>query len=404
MKSLLVEDNPGDARLIRAFFEDDADAAVGLLHVERLSEALDVLVRERVDVVLLDLGLPDSQGLDTFASLRAVAPATPVVVLTGLDDIELSLRALREGAQDYLLKGQVDEKMLMRSLRYAIERKRVEERLKEYSDKLEQMVNERTRDLKEAQEQLLRREKLALLGQLAGSVGHELRNPLGAIKNAAYFLRMVLEGADGEVVETLDIIDQEIAMSDRIIGSLLDFARTKAPVKRKTDLNHVVRTAIDRAAVPEDVELRSELAESLPAVMADPDQLAQVFQNIVSNALHAMLDGGRLLVRSREVSETAAGSGEGGTQGDEGAPSGWLRVTIEDTGSGIAEEDVIRVFEPLFTTKAKGIGLGLPLAKTLVEANGGRIELRSELYKGSSFTVSLPLSGKGAGSDAATIG
>jgi signal transduction histidine kinase len=256
----------------------------------------------------------------------------------------------------------------------ALERRRADEALEEYSERLEEMVEERTKELREAQEQLVRREKLAVLGQLAGGVGHELRNPLGAIKNAAYFLNMVLEEPDPEVKETLEILEKEVATSERTISSLLDFARTKSPVWRKVHLKEVVQEALSRAPVPENVEVVSQLDGRLPIILADPDQLSQVFGNIVLNAVQAMPDGGQLIVESQVPSPE------------------WVAVSFADTGVGIPEEHLDKLFEPLFTTKAKGIGLGMAVTKTLVEGHGGKIEVESEVGKGSTFTVRLPIS------------
>jgi signal transduction histidine kinase len=253
------------------------------------------------------------------------------------------------------------------------ERKRAEEALKEYSERLEQMVEERTQELREAQERLIRQEKLAVLGQLAGGVAHELRNPLGAIKNATYFLNMVLEEAEPEVKETLEILDREVVTSARIISSLLDFARPKAPIRRKVDVNNVVQDALSHTAVPENVEVVSELDETLPTILADPDQLAQVFGSIILNDIQAMPQGGQMVIRSEVLSQDL------------------VAVSIRDAGVGISEENLKKIFEPLFTTKAKGIGLGLALAKTIVEGHGGSIEVESEVGKGSTFTVRLPL-------------
>jgi signal transduction histidine kinase len=253
------------------------------------------------------------------------------------------------------------------------ERKRAEEALKEYSERLEQMVEERTQELREAQERLIRQEKLAVLGQLAGGVAHELRNPLGAIKNATYFLNMVLEEAEPEVKETLEILDREVVTSARIISSLLDFARPKAPIRRKVDVNNVVQDALSHTAVPESVEVVSELDETLPTILADPDQLAQVFGSIILNDIQAMPQGGQMVIRSEVLSQDL------------------VAVSIRDAGVGISEENLKKIFEPLFTTKAKGIGLGLALAKTIVEGHGGSIEVESEVGKGSTFTVRLPL-------------
>jgi PAS domain S-box-containing protein len=258
------------------------------------------------------------------------------------------------------------------------DRKRAEEALKEYSERLEEMVEERTQELRDAQEQLIRKEKLAVLGQLAGGVGHELRNPLGAISNAVYFLNMALEEPDPDVKETLEILQKEVRTSEMIISSLLDFARTKPPTRRKVDINDVVQEALSRTTVPENVEVVSQLDGTLPIILADPDQLGQVFGNIILNAIQAMPEGGQLVVKTSEVSEKLP-------------KSEWVAVSFTDTGVGIAEENLGKLFEPLFTTKAKGIGLGLAVTKTLVQGHGGTIEVQSELGKGTTFTVQLPI-------------
>jgi signal transduction histidine kinase len=239
--------------------------------------------------------------------------------------------------------------------------------------------------LREAQERLIRQEKLAVLGQLAGGVGHELRNPLGAIKNAAYFLNMALaeREPEPEVKETLEILKKEIGTSERIISSLLDFARPKPPVRRKVNVNELVREALSRAApdAPR-VVVVSQLEEGLPTILADPDQLAQVFGNIIRNGIQAMPQGGQLVVKSE-------------CRGDPGGRPEWVAVSFTDTGVGISEENLNKIFEPLFTTKAKGIGLGLAVTKTLVEGHGGSIKVESEEGKGSTFVVRLPVGGKG---------
>jgi signal transduction histidine kinase len=254
------------------------------------------------------------------------------------------------------------------------ERKRAKEALKEYSERLEEMVEERTKELREAQEALIRQEKLAVLGQLAGGVGHELRNPLGAIKNAAYFLNMVLEEPDPEVKETLEILEKEVATSERTISGLLDFARPKPPTRRRTDIEEVVQEALSRVTVPENVEVVSQLDGRLPIILADSDQLGQVFGNIILNAVQAMPEGGQLIIKSQVPSPE------------------WVAVSFMDTGVGIPEENLGRLFEPLFTTKAKGIGLGMAVTKTLVEGHGGKIEVESEVGVGTTFTVRLPIS------------
>jgi signal transduction histidine kinase len=210
-------------------------------------------------------------------------------------------------------------------------------------------------------------------------MAHELNNPLGGIKNAAYLLGMVLEQREPEVAEALEIVEREVATCARIVGSLLAFTRTSLPFRRQVDLNEVIREALARAAVPERIAVLCQLDGSLPPVPADRDQIGQAFDNVLCNAIQAMSppygvqEGGQLTVESRATD------------------TGCVVVSIADTGVGIPEEDLERIFQPLYTTKAKGIGLGLALAKRLVEGHGGSIEVDSQEGVGSIFTVRLPI-------------
>ena len=268
--------------------------------------------------------------------------------------------------------------------------------LKEHSERLQDVVEERTQELKKAQEQLIRREKLAVLGQLAGSVSHELRNPLGAIKNAAYLLDLVIKEPVPDAQEALRILNKEVATSERIISDLLDFARVKSPAWQRVDLNHAIQETLSRITAPDNVKVITHLDETLPTILADPHQLEQIFGNIILNAIQAMTlpnshptssghkvktpEGGQLTI------QTSAGS-----VGPSLASSpGWVSVSFSDTGVGISQENMDRLFEPLFTTKTRGIGLGLAITKTLVEGHGGKIEVESQEEKGSAFSVVLP--------------
>ncbi len=255
------------------------------------------------------------------------------------------------------------------------ERKRAEEALKEYSERLEEMVEERTQELRDAQEQLVRREKLAILGQLAGGVGHELRNPLGVISNAVYFLQMTLTEADETTKEYLEMISAEVRNSSKIISDLLDFSRTRMPDRERVAVSELVAEVLEKRPPPVEVEVITQIAPDLPPVFVDPRQMGQVLVNLVVNAYQAMKEGGRLVIKTSEVSEK---------------PPRSVAISITDTGCGIPEENMAKLFEPLFTTKARGIGLGLAVSKSLVEANGGSIEVESEEGKGSTFTVRLP--------------
>jgi len=251
------------------------------------------------------------------------------------------------------------------------ERKRVEEELKEYSEGLEQMVAERTRELEGAQEQLVRQEKLAALGQLAGGLGHELRNPLGVISNAAYYLKMTLADSDEKTGEYLGIISSEIGTATKIVSDLLDFSRIRSMEKSPTDVSQVIAEVLETLTIPDEVEVVPEAPVGLPAAQVDPRHLRQVLENLLTNACQAMPEGGRLAIG------VAAASAQ-------------VVVRVRDTGPGIPREHLDKVFEPLFTTKARGIGLGLAVSRSLSEANGGSIEVESQAGKGTTFTVFLP--------------
>ncbi|MFA7060052.1 MAG: ATP-binding protein [Pedobacter sp.] len=260
-------------------------------------------------------------------------------------------------------------------------------KLAEHQQDLEQIVKERTQQLLDTQEDLVRKEKLAILGQLSGSVGHELRNPLGVMSNAVYFLKMVLADADETVKEYLDIIKNEIDNSLRIITDLLDFARTKAPRIKTVTARELTDESLGRCAIPENIDLQTEIPDNLPFLRVDPLQIGQVLQNLITNAVQAMPDGGALRVAALRISSSNSKSKIQNSKFIED----FIEISVTDTGEGISPENMKKLFQPLFTTKAKGIGLGLVVCKNLVEANGGRIEVASESGKSTTFTVALPM-------------
>ncbi len=280
-----------------------------------------------------------------------------------------------EAAVRELLSGQIGTALQGALLMQA--RTRAEERLREYSEQLEKMVEERTRALQEAQEELVRKEKLAVLGQLAGGIAHELRNPLGLIKGSTLLLEAALQESDPELVrKTLEILKKGVKKSERIIDSLLGFAQPGTASHELVDVNHVIREVLSDTTVPENVQVLTWLDESLPTILADPEQLSLVFGNLILNSIQAMPEGGRLTI---ETSATVANE---------------ITVRFTDTGIGISEEHLDRLFEPLFTTKARGIGLGLAIVKALVESHGGHIVVESKVGGGTTFMLSLPLDRK----------
>ena len=222
------------------------------------------------------------------------------------------------------------------------------------------------------QERLLRTEKLAAIGKLASGVGHELRNPLGVIKNSVYFLKMVLGSSDEKVGRHLEIQNREIDISNRIITILMEFSKLRSSNVESFDMNSLIMESLSKIDIPDNVELELELEEGRIDIVADRVQIGGVLINIITNAVQAMPLGGRLKIGIERM-------------------GGFIRIEVVDTGEGMSEETVKDIFEPLYTTKAKGIGLGLAIARQYVENHNGKIGVKSKPGKGSVFSIKLPL-------------
>lgn len=254
------------------------------------------------------------------------------------------------------------------------EQKRAQASLKQYSEHLENMVEQRTKELKNAQEKIIHQKKLEVLRQLSDGLGHDLLNPLGAIKNVAYFLSMVLEISDPEIREMLEILEKEVVRSENIVNSLLDFTRPRPRVLHKVNLNNILQKILSQFILADNIKVICYLDEALLSTMVDSKQISQVFENIILNAIEAMPKGGQLIIRSKVENSVC------------------IVVSFTDTGIGISKEHLDKLFEPLFTTRAKGVGLGLTIAKALIEGHGGNIEVQSKLGSGSTLRVRIPIS------------
>jgi signal transduction histidine kinase len=250
---------------------------------------------------------------------------------------------------------------------------------------LEGRVDERTAELRralasleQAQADLLRNERLAMLGQLASSVGHELRNPLAVMTNAVFYLEMVLADPPEDVRDYLDIIRHEIGLSEKIVTDLLDFARVKTPQRSAVDLAAMAEEQLHRLGALPGIRVERNFAHALPRAWADPVQAGQVTLNLVANAVQAMGEGGGTLVL------------EGRSNGDQK-----VELVVRDDGPGVPPELRDKVFEPLFTTKARGIGLGLAVSRRLAESNDGELLLLDSGPAGAAFALRLPVAGGG---------
>jgi two-component system sensor histidine kinase/response regulator len=254
------------------------------------------------------------------------------------------------------------------------ERVKMQKKLEKYSRHLEETVEKRTRELKEANAKLLKSERLAAIGELAGMVGHDLRNPLTGIKNAAYYLIKKDQALDDNSKKMLEIIDSAVSRADKIIGDLQEYSREIHLDLARYSPKAILQEAVALVQIPDKVKIVDNMPNEL-LIMADEPKMIRVFMSIVKNAVDAMPGGGTLQIKSAQK-------------------EGNVEISFTDTGIGIPKETLKKLFSPLVTTKAQGMGFGLAICKRIIEAHQGSITVQSVEGKGSTVTVTIPIKPK----------
>jgi len=332
-------------------------------------------VARRIDVMKMFLPIPDAASEEIIGVIIAERDVSEDVVIQ-VDDVRWAVfwtTVVTMGGLFLVLLGFI----VAADVTIQGSRRRELAIVEVANRTLEDRVQERTRELEEAQDQLVRSEKLAAIGQLAGGVAHDLRNPLGAINNAIYYLKKRLGATEiaesnPRIGQFLQIAAEEVEHSNAIISDLMSFARVGVPSLSLTILGDVVGNALSTMDIRDNVHIVKQLDSDLPEVMADGEQLYRVFINLANNAQDAMPDGGELTVSTLKVDGNA-------------------EIAFRDTGVGISPDNMKKIFEPLFTTKTKGTGLGLAVSQQIVAKHGGSIQATSSPGEGTTFTVQLPL-------------
>jgi len=349
IKVLLVEDNPGDARLIQEMLKEVKDADFELEQASRISEAVKRVTGKGIDVILLDLSLPDSDGLDTFIRVSAKAGEIPIVVMTGLTDRTLAIKAVQGGAQDYLVKGTVDSNLIIHSLRYAIERKKAELKLKEL------------------QEQLAQANKMAAVGTLTGGVAHRIKDPLTVIITNIRMIRDLIEKEKESIsIEELRVmaekIDSASEFAQKTVSDLFLFTREFMLEMKPLDAVEVIEGSVSslKGTAFEKIKITRNFESGLPAVSGSREKLALAFSHIIQNAVEAMPRGGTLGIKAVKTKD-----------------GNWVEISFLDSGCGIPEKKLQSIFEPFFTTKELGTGLGLSITHEIIARHKGAIEIKS---------------------------
>jgi PAS domain S-box-containing protein len=252
------------------------------------------------------------------------------------------------------------------------DRKQMENKLEQYSKHLEELIETRTKELKKTQQQLVKSERLAAIGELAGMIGHDLRSPLNAIKKATHFLK-----ENGETIskskskETLETIDKCIDHSNKIINDLTDYSREIHLELQENSPRTLIMDALDLANVPKNIKILNNVPEE-PRIKVDSNRITRVFINLIRNGIDAIPNEGTITINCKDT-------------------KGNLEISFTDNGEGIAEEILPKIFSPIVTTKAQGMGFGLAISKRIVDAHAGTITVETIKEKGTTFTVTLPI-------------
>lgn len=321
-------------------------------------DAMAAVARRHPDLIILDEKMNDCSGMEICARIREdkTIPYIPIIMVTGVDSKEGKIRSLEEGIDDYILKP-FDHEELQAKVMVMLRIKRL------YTDLLQTRQN------------LLKAEKLAAVGQLAAAMAHEVRNPLSIIGASVQFLKSKMEDQE-EVVTVMDTILRKISEIDGTIRELLAAARPLKLKRDQVDINECVREVVGfirEKCLVQNVMLKLEFDPELPRIHGDAEHLQRVFLNIFINALNSMGQGGELRVWTRI------------------GPDDMVSVLIEDTGQGIAADDIQHLFEPFFTRQSGGSGLGLFVVKMIIDELKGDLQVESEPGQGTRFTVSLPV-------------
>lgn len=334
------------------------------------------------DVAVVDINLPGRSGIELLQEINSREAYVPVIMITGEPNLSVIPEIVRAGAYDFLAKPVVKE-VLLKAVGRATEKKlltaekqRLELEIKQHAADLEVRVAERTAELVEAHDRLAHNGKVAALGRVAAQVAHEVRNPLHGLMLYAYHLKEQLAGKlAGEQVELFDNMIDTINQLSSTTEQILDFARPVKLALRPLDLNSVVSGVLkllQSQISANGIEVEFDHGDSNPTAMLDEACMRAALLNLILNAIEAMPTGGILSISSTTTEEMHS-------------------LVIKDTGAGMSEDRVGKIFEPFNSDKISGLGLGMPYAKKIIEQHNGRIVVESKLGEGTRVRINLPV-------------
>lgn len=336
------------------------------------------------DLIISDFHMPAFSGLDALRIVRDMEIDTPFIVVSGVVGEDKAVEMMLAGANDYVMKDNMSRlipaiKRELVEAKTRRDKKKAEQELEKYRNHLEELVHERTKELQSVQSELLRKERMALLGQIVATVSHEICNPLGVIRNSTFLMNRKLND-DHPVKEHITVIEREIDAANRIISNLSETTRSKVPNRQETNLDSLIDEVMSVVKLPQGLRFHYRRNPRPYSVNADRLQIKQVMSNLINNAIQATGERGHVIVLANSRQDCDF-------------------ITVVDTGPGISEENRETIFEPLFTTKAKGTGLGLWISKEIVYRHRGDLKVirHTDLSERELQLVAESLHGKESG-------
>ena len=335
---------------------------------------------EDLDVAVIDINLPGKSGVQLLRTLSDSEVYVPVIMITGEPNLSVLPEIVRAGAYDFIAKPIVKDVLLnavsraAEKKRLTDEKRRLEEEIKRHTEELETRVAERTAELVETHKQLVAQERIAALGRAAAQVAHEVKNPLSGLLLYALHLKGTATNFSENEITLLDKIVNTINHLNSRVEQILGFARPVSLAMTEGDLNQIVTDVLELLRpqlTANKVEAHLSLAQKGAHARLDEASMRGALMNIILNAVEAMPDGGVLKINVEQTDET-------------------IQLEIVDTGRGIGEEQARKIFEPFYTTKEQGLGLGMPYTKKIIDQHGGAISLTSELGKGTTIRIVIP--------------
>ncbi len=373
IKVLLIDDNPGDVKLIQHTLSAQNRLEFLIESGERLNTGIQMLRNKQYHLLLLDLSLPDSQGLETFSRVKPLARDLPIIVLTGLNDEEIAIQAVRKGAQDYIVKDDMNTGLLVRAICYAIERSKAEEKRRWLEMKM------------------LYAQKLESLNVLSEGVARNFSSLMTAIiGNSELAQEKVPEVTPGYA--NIQKITRSATQAAELINQMLAYAGKGRFIVETLNISKLVEETkpMIETNIPNRILIEYELNHEIPLIKADVPQIQQMIINLITNSVEAIgTQSGNITLRVFGVRADARWLHDSFFTG-EIAPGTYTCLQISDTGQGISPENRARIFDPFFTTKFTSRGLGLAAVHGIIRGHNGAVRVTSQVGKGTKIVILLP--------------